>query len=453
MSYNPKIFKAYDIRGIYRSEIDEDTAYRIGQGYAKVFKPTKPVVVGRDVRISAPKIQSRVIQGLVDAGVSVINVGLVSTDMFYFAVGYYKYGGGLQVTASHNPAEYIGVKIVKEGVVPVSEDDGLLDIKKFVESRKKIDLDTKGTIENKIVTDDLIQFIQKKIGNHKFRSRKIVYNPNFGYQGILFKSLVEKLNLPFEIIPLNERPDGTFPKGRPDPFIPENRIEFSKLVKSSKADLGVTWDADADRIFFCTNGGVFVDAYYSTTILIEEILKKNPNEMIVYDPRYTWAQIDAIKKYGGIPVISKVGHSFIKTKMRQINSIFSGESSGHTFYRDYWFAESGILPLIDLLKVMDNKNTDLLSLVNGLMNKYIISGEINSEVQNKENVFENIIKKYYDAKISKMDGVSLEYSNWRANIRASNTEPLMRLNVESRNDKKLMEEKRYELIKIIRGEK
>ena len=296
MGYDPSIFKAYDIRGIYPSQIDEEIAYLIGQGYAQIFEPTKSIVVGRDVRISAPKIQKQVIQGLIDAGINVIDIGMVSTDMFYFAVGYYKYGGGIQVTASHNPAEYIGAKLVLENVVPISEDNGIQDIRHFVEQNKPTKNTKKGKVISKDVSDDLIKFIKQMIGDHKFKRRKIVYNPNFGYQGIIFEKLVKKLKLPFELIPLNEKPDGTFPKGRPDPFIPENRIEFSQLVKSSKSDLGVTWDADADRIFFCANKGVFVEAYYSTVILIEEILKNNPKEKIVYDPRYIWGQIDVIKK-------------------------------------------------------------------------------------------------------------------------------------------------------------
>ena len=452
MPFDPVIFKAYDIRGIYPDQLDEDTAYKIAQGYARIFKPGKAVVVGRDVRTCAPKIQAQIIQGLIDAGVDVVDIGLCSTDMFYFAVGNYQYSGGIQVTASHNPAEYIGAKMVLEGVVPISEDNGLQDICKLVEEEVLVKKTTVGKLVKKDVLDDLIQFIKSKIVNHKYQPRKIVYNPNFGYQGVVLKKLVHELNLPFELVGLNEKPDGTFPKGRPDPFIPENRIEFSQMVKDTKADLGVAWDADADRIFFCANGGVFVDAYYSTTLLIEEILKNNPNEKIAYDPRYCWAQIDAIKKFGGTPVISRVGHSFIKAKMREVNSVFSGESSGHTFYRDYWFAESGLLPLLDLLKILDEKKSDMLSLVEKLMKTYIISGEINSEVQDKKAVFEKIKIAYQDAEISEVDGVSIEYSNWRANVRASNTEPLVRLNVETRGNKKLMEEKRDELLKLIRGE-
>lgn len=443
------IFKAYDVRGIYPDQINEDLAYKLGQAYVKVIKPQGQVAVGMDVRISSPKLKTSLIKGLTDAGIDVIDIGLCSTDMYYFAVGFYDLAGGIQVTASHNPAEYNGFKMVREKVQPISSDNGIFEIHDLIQAgEEKVEFDQKGRIEQKNVLDDFVKFLLDRfIDKNKIKPLKVVYNPNFGFQGKVLKEIVKIGELPLEIIGLNEKPDGTFPKGRPDPFVPENRPEFIELVKSTNADLGVAWDADGDRVFFCTGSGKFIEPYYLNALLAKAILEKNPGEKIIYDPRYTWALIDAATKNGGQAIIERVGHSFIKAKMRSENAVFSGESSGHTYFRDFWYADCGMIPLMLVLEIVSEKG-DLDSLLRPYFEKYFISGEINSEVQNKDTILSKIEEKYQDGQIDKLDGLSVEYQDWRFNLRPSNTEPLLRLNVEAKS-KELMEEKRDELLEII----
>lgn len=287
MSFDPSIFKAYDIRGTYPDTVNDEIAYSVGQGYVDYVKPIGAVVVGCDVRIHSKDLKEHLIRGLVDAGVDVVDVGLITTDMCYFAVGKYGYAGGIQVTASHNPPEWHGFKFIKKGVVPLSLESGIGEIRDFVGSGKKLTSDKKGELKNRDIEDDYCEYILSWLESRDIKPFKIVINGNFGYGGKIFEKIVKKGKLPIELVKLNHEPDGTFPKGRPDPFIPENRVEFVKLVKDSKADLGITWDADADRVFFCADGGTFVEPYYLNTILIKQMLKKHPGEKIIYDPRYT----------------------------------------------------------------------------------------------------------------------------------------------------------------------
>ncbi|MCX6806635.1 MAG: phosphomannomutase/phosphoglucomutase [Candidatus Berkelbacteria bacterium] len=444
MPYNPKIFKAYDIRGIYPDQIDEKVAYKLGQGYAEYLKPKKPIIVGYDVRIHSESLKNEVIKGLVDAGVDVIDVGLISTDMYYFAVGNYKYGGGIQVTASHNPPEWHGAKMVREECIPLSGDVGLSEIKQFVESGEKINAKQKGSVIRKDILDDFCRYNLSWIKSEKIKPQKVVYNPNFGIEGRVFERIIKLGNLPIKAIPLNAEPDGTFPKGRPDPFIPENRGEISELVRKEKADFGVAWDADGDRVFFCADGGVFLESYYTGVLLIKENLKKYPKAKIIYDVRNTWALIDATKESGGIPLEERVGHSFIKARMRKEDAVFCAEASAHAYYRDYWYADSGIIPLMQILKILSETGKKLSELTLPLIKKYPILGEVNFTTEKAEEIMEKAKKIYSDAKISCIDGVSIEYSDWRFNLRSSNTEPLLRLNLEAKS-KELVEEKVREL--------
>ncbi len=444
------IFKAYDIRGIYPTTVDEDVAYAIAQGYVSYIKPAGKVVVGRDVRLHSLDIQKAVIKGLTDAGIDVIDIGLVSTDMCYFAVGNYKYAGGIQATASHNPPEWHGIKMIREKVIPLNLEEGIGQIRDFVVSGEKTDSKEKGIVEEKNIEDDYCDFILKWLKKDTVKPLKIVVNPNFGYAGNIFKKIVERAKLPIEIIKLNFDPDGSFPKGRPDPFIPENRIEFAELVKSSGADFGIAWDADADRVFFCADGGIFVDPYYLNTILIKQMLKSYPKQKVIYDPRYTWALIDAIKSSGGTPLVSRVGHSYIKEMMRKENALFATESSGHTYYRDYWYADCGMIPAMQVINYLSENNTTLSEAVKPIMNKYFISDEINTEVADKIGKMEEIAQKYKDGEMSRLDGVAIEYSDYRFCVRPSNTENLLRLTMEAKS-RKLMEEKRDEVLNIIKS--
>lgn len=448
MIIDPSIFKAYDIRGIYPDTINEDIAYKIGQGYVNYAKPTGEVLVGMDTRIYSPVIKDQIIKGITDTGLNVVDVGKMSTDMLYFGVGFYNTDGGLQATASHNPPEWHGVKMVKKGVIPISQEEGINQVRDYVLSGEKIETSKKGVVRKMEIWDDFADYTLTWLGGAKIKPMRIVLNPNFGFAGKIFERIVERGRLPIELIKLNCEPDGNFPKGRPDPMIPENRTEFIELVKSSGADLGVTWDADADRVFFCAEDGTFLSPYYLNTILIKQMLKKNPGSKIIYDPRYTWGTIDTIKENGGTPLICRVGHSFIKQKMREEDAVFSGESSGHTYYRDYWYSDCGIIPVLQVLKHLSESSVKLSEELKPVMNKYFISEEINSEVADKEGKMNEVAEKYKDAEISRLDGVAIEYADFRFCVRPSNTEPLLRLTLEAKS-KELMEQKRDEVLSII----
>ena len=450
MNIDSSIFKAYDIRGVYPEQINEKVAYEIGQAYVGCVEPKGEVLVGLDVRIYSPPLQKKLIQGMTDAGVNVVDVGLISTDMLYFGVGNYQTDGGIQVTASHNPPEWHGFKLVRKGPVAMTLESGIEKMRDFIISGNKVKSQKKGSIRKLEIWNDYCDYILRWLKGVEVKPIKVVINPNFGLAGKVFTKLVEKGKLPLEIVPLNFEPDGHFPKGRPDPFVPENRVEFIELVKSSGADFGITWDADADRVFFCADGGIFVEPYYLNTILIRQMLEKFPGEKIIYDPRYTWALIEAIKKNGGKPVLVRVGHSYIKEGMRKYNALYATESSGHTYYRDYWYADCGMIPVMQVLEFLSTCKLKLSEAVRPVMDKYIISGEINSKVVDKEGKMEEIAEKYSDAKQSRLDGISIEYENYRFCVRPSNTEPLLRLTLEARSQK-LMEQKRDEVLKLIKA--
>ena len=449
MKIDPSVFKAYDIRGLYPESINEDLVYKVAQGYVEIIKPEGKIAVGMDVRISSPGLKKQVIAGLTDVGIDVVDIGLISTEELYFAVGNYKLAGGISVTASHNPKEYNGIKMVKAGAAPISSDNGILEIRDFCQSGKTIKVDKKGAVETKDVLEDFAKFMVSFVDTSKIKPTKLGINPNFGFEGEVLKAVIKAGNLPLTVVGINDTPDGTFPKGRPDPFLPENRPQLVELVKAEKCDLGVAWDADADRVFFATSSGIFVEPYYTNAALIAYMLKKMPGSTIIYDPRYTWALIDSALQNGGKAVIERVGHSYIKSAMRKENAFFSGESSGHTYFRDFWFADSGIIPLLEILEMTGATGKSLDEILAPYYAKYFISGEFNSTVADAKAILAKLEEKYSDSQILKLDGLSIEYSDWRASIRTSNTEPLMRLNVEAKSKEK-MEEKRDELLDLIR---
>ncbi len=451
MDIDTSIFKAYDIRGIYPDSVNEDIAYKIGYAYTKLLNPSRKVLVGNDVRTFSKILKENLIKGITDAGSDVLDVGWMSTDMLYFGVGSYHTSGGIQVTASHNPPEWHGFKMVKEGVVPMTFESGISQIQDYLINNSDYPLINKGVVKvtNNIV-NDYSKYILSWIDTSKIKPLKIVINPNFGYGGLIFENIIKQGNLPINLIKLNFDPDGTFPKGRPDPFIPENRTEFIELVKTSGADLGITWDADSDRVFFCADKGIFVHPYYLNTILIKSMLQKYPGEKIIYDPRYSWGLIDAIKENGGIPIISKVGHSYIKEKMREENALFATESSGHTYYRDYWYSDCGMLPAMQIIEYLSIIHTPLSEIIKPILKKYYICEEINSTVHDIEAKIEEISEKYKDGNQSRLDGISVEYNDFRFVVRPSNTEPLLRLTLEAKTEK-LVKDKSEELLKLIRS--
>lgn len=450
MIIDPSVFKAYDIRGIYPKNINPELAYKLGQAYAEYIKPKGEVAVGNDVRLHSEELKNKVAEGLMDSGIDVVDIGLISTDMYYFAVGKYGFAGGIQSSASHNPPEFHGFKMVREKVIPTTLEEGISQMRDLIQKDQFTISPTKGHLRKLNIEKDYIDYSLDWLKNKDFKPLKIVVNGNFGYAAVIFKKIVKEGKLPIEVIGLNDMPDGTFPKGRPDPFVPENRTEFSALVKSSGADLGIAWDADADRVFFCADGGEFLEPYFLNTLLIKQMLKKFPGEKIIYDPRYTWALIDAIKDSGGIPVVCRVGHSYIKEKMREENALYATESSGHTYFRDFWYADNGMIPAMQIIEMLTESGQKLSELIKPVLAKYFMSGEINSEVADKEGKMKEIAEKYKDGKLETLDGVSIEYFDYRFNVRPSNTESLLRLNVEAKS-KELMEQKRDELLAMIRS--
>lgn len=449
MNIDTSIFKAYDIRGIYPQNITPELAYKLGQAYAAYVKPKGEVVVGNDVRLHSEELKNKVAEGLMDSGVNVVDIGLISTDMYYFAVGNYGFAGGIQASASHNPPEFHGFKMIKEEVKPITFEDGISQMRDLIVKDNFTKAEAPGSLRKLNIEDDYVRYVLGWLKVPEKKPFKVVIDPNFGYAGEIFRKIVRDGNLPITLVGLNDKPDGTFPKGRPDPFVPENRGEFTSLVKSNNADFGVAWDADADRVFFCAEDGTFIEPYYLNTILIKQMLKKFPGEKIIYDPRYTWALIDAIQDNGGTPLICRVGHSYIKEKMRKENALYATESSGHTYFRDFWYADNGMIPVMQLLEFLTESNVKLSDAIRPVMDKYFISGEINSEVSDKEGKMNEIAEIYKDGKKDTLDGITIEYPEYRFNVRPSNTESLLRLNVEAKS-KEIMEQKRDEILAIIR---
>ncbi len=446
MKVDHSIFKAYDMRGIFPTNIDNALAYQVGLAYAAYVKPNGQVLVGEDVRIHSHELKESLINGLLDSGVDVLDVGPISTDMYYFGVGNYKLAGGIQVTASHNPPEWHGFKMVKAGPVAMTLEEGIGQIRDLIESGNLKTSEKKGTLTQKNILDDFTKNILSWVEGRTIKPMKVVINPNFGLAGQIFQHIVKVGNLPIEVVAINNEPNGNFPKGRPDPFIPENRIVAANWIYQAS----ITWDADADRVFFISDKGEFIDVYYTNTLLIAEMLKKYPKSKVIYDPRYTWALIDAIKDNGGDPVICVVGHSYIKQKMREVDAVFAGESSGHTYYRDFWYADCGMIPPMQMLAYLSDTGKKLSEAVAPVMSKYIICVETNTVIEDKDGKMNEIAEHYKDAMISRLDGVAVEYSDWRFCVRPSNTEPLLRLTLEAKT-KELMEQKRDEVLSLIRS--
>jgi phosphomannomutase len=448
MGFSEKIFKAYDVRGVYPSELDEETAYKVGQAYAKFIKPKK-VAIGRDVRSHGEQIKKELIRGLNDAGVDVVDIGIISTDMLYFAVAYYGYDGGITVSASHNPKEYNGFKMVREKSIAISSDTGLFDIRDLVVNNDfEIKSDKKGTVETKEIMDDYIAKIITFIDVNKIKPLKVVLSANFGLAGVVAKKILEKIPAKINAEYLDAEPNGEFPKGRPDPLIKERQTETSELVKSSGANFGVAWDADADRCFFFDEKGDFIEGYFIVGLLAKEILKNNTGGKILYDPRLTWATIETVESVGGVPIQTKAGHAFIKDRMRKEDAVFAGEMSAHYYFRDYYYCDNGMIPFVMMMQLISETGKTLSELIAPMTNKYFVSGEINNEVKDIPALIKEAEEKYSDGKIDKTDGLGVEYKEWRFNLRGSNTEPKIRLNVEALN-KELMEEKRDEILKLI----
>lgn len=446
------IFKAYDIRGIYPTEINELDVYKIATAFCEFVRP-REVVIGADVRLSSPSLKKVAIKAVTDQGIKVIDVGEISTDMLYFSVAHYGYAGGFSLTASHNPKEYNGMKCVREDSRPISSDSGLFEIRDLALAMEIGEEVLQGEInealvEKKDILEDYAVKMRSFADFAKFKNFKIVANPNFGVAGRALDKVLEGTNISIE--KLNYTPDGNFPKGRPDPLIPENRDEISKLVVAVDADFGVAWDADADRCFFFTEKGEFIEGYFVTALLAQIFLQRSSGEKIIHDTRLTWAIEDIVKSNAGVDIATKAGHSFIKERMRKENAIFGGEMSAHYYFRDYFFCDNGMIPLVMMMEFLSTQEKTLSEIMHEMFwQKYFVSGEINTQVQNVQAVIAKA-KEIYSAgavKIDETDGISIDFVDWRFNFRGSNTEPVIRLNVEAKTQA-LMEQRTQEMLAL-----
>ena len=448
MSITIDCFKAYDIRGQIPNQLNPDVAYRIGNATAE-FLGAKRVVVGRDIRLSSAELTDAVCKGLTDAGVEVLDIGLGGTEMVYFATADLKADGGIMVTASHNPADYNGLKLVREEARPISGDSGLEDIRKLAEGdQRQLAADTGMRIPTNIFRA-YIEHLLTYVEVSALKPLKLVVNPGNGGAGIAMDGL--KGHLPFEFIDVNYAPDGTFPNGIPNPMLLENQAVTSKAVLEHKADMGIAWDGDFDRCFLFDENGVFIEGYYIVGLLAESILKKNPGENVIHDPRVVWNTLDIVDSAGGVAVQSKSGHSFIKEKMREVDAVYGGEMSAHHYFRDFSYADSGMIPWLLAAELLSTTGKTLSELVGARMAMYPTSGEINRKVEDATAMLQKLHGLYAaDAlSVDDVDGYSFEFEEWRFNIRMSNTEPVVRLNVETRADQALLTEKTTELLKIL----
>lgn len=404
---NTSIFKTYDIRGIYPTDLNEEDAFKIAQAYVAVLKP-QTVALGKDVRMSSPKMWEAAKEGLIKAGVNVVDIGTISTDMLYFAVGNYGYDGGITITASHNPKEWTGMKLVEKGSNPVFEGNKLPEIKELALQTDFSLASQTGTLSQKNILADYAEKVRGFGKLENLRPLKIVINANFGLAGKFLKVILK--DTPIEWVELNCEPDGNFPKGRPDPMVSENRDEMKKIVTESQADLGFAWDADADRCFIYDKGGRDIEGCYLGALLAKIMLGRpeNKGKKVVFDPRIVWSVKETIEKYGGIAVPSKVGHAIIKAKMREVDAFLAVESSGHFYFKDYFYCDNGLIPAILVLSYLNEKNQSLAEALAEVTENYFVSGEINFTAENKDEIITALKGKYADAEFSEIDGVSIE---------------------------------------------
>ncbi|HEE0104254.1 phosphomannomutase CpsG [Citrobacter freundii] len=434
-------FKAYDIRGKLGEELNEDIAYRIGRAYGEFLKP-KTIVVGGDVRLTSESLKLALANGLMDAGTDILDIGLSGTEEIYFATFHLGVDGGIEVTASHNPMDYNGMKLVRENAKPISGDTGLRDVQALAEANNfaPVDQDKRGSYKQISVLDAYVDHLMGYIDLANFvRPMKLVVNSGNGAAGHVIDAIEERFvaaNVPVTFIKVHHQPDGTFPNGIPNPLLPECRKDTADAVKEHGADLGIAFDGDFDRCFLFDGEGQFIEGYYIVGLLAEAFLQKEPGAKIIHDPRLTWNTIDIVTKAGGIPVMSKTGHAFIKERMRKEDAIYGGEMSAHHYFRDFAYCDSGMIPWLLVAELIAKSNLSLETLVSERMNAYPCSGEINYKVNNAGVMIEAIEQQYAPVaeQIDKVDGLSMEFSDWRFNIRTSNTEPLLRLNVETKSN-------------------
>ena len=445
---DPSVFKAYDVRGIHPTELDEDGAYRIGRGYVEEFEP-RTVAIGRDTRLSSPSMATAAIEGAADGGADVLDLGLVGTEMVYYAVGDLGLDGGICVTASHNPPNYTGMKIVRRGARPVGGDSGLDRVRRRAEAGFD-DVRRRGTVREEDVWAGFVEKVLSFVDEAGFRPLRVVVDAANGMAGTMLPPVLERLPQ-LDVVRCYFEPDGSFPNHEPNPLLPENRAFIVEKTRSEGAQLGVAYDGDADRCFFVDDTGEFVPGDFVTALLARAMLAKEPGAKIIYDVRASWAVPRAIEEAGGVPLINRVGHAFIKDRMRKEDALFAGEVSAHYYFRDFSQADSGVVPFLLMLELISKSGKKLSELLAPFRARFFLTGELNTPVSDVPLKLQELKERFADeGKVSHLDGLSVDADDWHFNVRPSNTEPLLRLNLEARSQE-LMERKRDEVLAVIRS--
>jgi phosphomannomutase len=449
---DPRVFKAYDVRGIYGAELDEEGARAIGRAFVEVFEP-KRIAVGHDMRLSSPAMAEAVIAGATEAGAEVLELGLVGTEMVYFAVGELGLDGGVAVTASHNPKEYTGMKIVRAGALPVGGESGLLEIRDraLADSQGQTQGQTPGRVQKYDVWPAYVERVLSFVDVSAIRPLKVVIDAANGMAGAMLPPVLEHLPQ-LDVVRCFFEPDGTFPNHEPNPLLPENREFIVRKTLDEGADFGVAFDGDADRCFFVDDTGEFVPGDFATAIFAEAVLVKEPGAKVIYDVRASWAVPDTIEGRGGVPLMNRVGHAFIKQRMREEGAAFAGEVSGHYYFRGFTQADSGVIPFLLMLERISTDGRKLSEILQPFRERYFITGELNTPVPDVDAKLREIEERFGpEGRVSHLDGVSVDADDWHMNVRPSNTEPLLRLNLEARTPE-LMERKRDEVLAVIHGD-
>jgi phosphomannomutase len=448
-------FKAYDIRGQLGTELDEEIAYRIGRAYGEFLQPEK-VVLGGDIRLTSESLKMALSEGIRDAGADVVDIGMVGTEEVYFATSHLQADGGIEVTASHNPIDHNGMKPIREGSRPISSDTGLLDIKQLAEANNFAAANPakRGGYSKISLLDEYLDHLFGYVDLAKISPIKLVMNPGNGAAGHVVDALEQRFQargLPIDIVKINNEPNGTFPNGIPNPILHENRAPTIEAVLEHKADMGIAWDGDFDRCFLVDELGNFIEGYYIVGLLAEAFLRKNPGANIVHDPRLTWNTIDVVKRGGGQAIQSKTGHAFIKERMRAEDAVYGGEMSAHHYFRDFFYCDSGMIPWLLVMELISSSGKPLSKLVEAMVEAYPSPGEINIVIAYPAAAIERV-RQHYEAEsilTDTTDGISMEFPDWRFNLRMSNTEPVVRLNIETKGDKSLLANLKSELLSLL----
>jgi phosphomannomutase len=443
---DPEAFKAYDVRGIHGRDLDEEGAYAIGRAYVEQFEPAR-IAIGRDMRLAAPEMARAVIAGAADGGADVLDVGLVGTEMVYYAVGELGLDGGIMVTASHNPKEYTGMKIVRAGALPVGGESGLLDVRDRALAGFG-PVERRGSVETRDVYAGFVEKVLSFVDVSALRPLRVVVDAANGMAGAMLPPVLERL--PIDVVTCYFEPDGSFPNHEPNPLLPENREFIVRKTLEEGADLGVAFDGDADRCFFVDDTGEFVPGDFVTALFAESLLEKERGAKVIYDVRASRAVPDTIERAGGVPLVNRVGHAFIKARMRKEDAAFAGEVSGHYYFRDFSQADSGVVPFLLMLELISKRGRRLSEILAPLRSRYFITGELNTPVPDVALKLQELKERYADGRVSHLDGISVDFDDWHFNVRPSNTEPLLRLNLEAMSEE-LMERKRDEVLEVIRA--